>query len=500
MTSDEKIKWVRDRVYELEQVGGLGITVYPLLPVEQEVGGDFEDFFSGFLEIEKQAATGRPPKRSVVVLTVDDQINILKRLENQQLLKILETKDDRVLLEVFSRHPSPIKLKTLEHIARALGDVFSGSQIVDTLLDYGIPRADIPYPDTKWRTLQNMFLALATSPNPEQRERFGGAIATFLHPLNFNADESVSHKLIDDFNKYLKYDGHEIVVADDGDGYKLAPTADKTKVAPPVKPHAKAKNTSTDYIADAMNFFKNEYSKVKKVGLTYEYPLGDNFRLSNFEPEPDEINYAHERRKAVERLKEVGFVRSYEVDERVVDDYGNVFDYAICKIDESQIAQQKEAPRATDDEVEHLTKIIHEHTHRFENSIQEKGIDLNHKFGEQKPSGFYITKKGDDFHYKGRYINLSKKTDYYKVFSALYAKLPEGGEVSYKDLIAEIKSRLPKTDGKTTDEMQKFIQRNLTDKSNGFMRYAGIPETEDNGKPLIEVVRGSGVEFNNKAG
>ena len=44
MTSDEKIKWVRDRVYELEQVGGLGITVYPLLPVEQEVGGDFEDF------------------------------------------------------------------------------------------------------------------------------------------------------------------------------------------------------------------------------------------------------------------------------------------------------------------------------------------------------------------------------------------------------------------------------------------------------------------------
>ena len=48
--------------------------------------------------------------------------------------------------------------------------------------------------------------------------------------------------------------------------------------------------------------------------------------------------------------------------------------------------------------------------------------------------------------------------------------------------------------------MKKFIQRNLTDKSNGFMRYAGIPQTEDNSKPLIEVVRGSGVVFNNKAG
>lgn len=112
----------------------------------------------------------------------------------------------------------------------------------------------------------------------------------------------------------------------------------------------------------------------------------------------------------------------------------------------------------------------------------------------------YITKTNDDFHYKGRYVNLSKKADYYKVFCALYAKLPEGGEVSYKDLGDEIKSRIPKTENKTNEEMQKYIQRNLTDKSNGFMRYAGIPETEDNGKPLIEVVRGSGVTFNNKTG
>lgn len=145
--------------------------------------------------------------------------------------------------------------------------------------------------------------------------------------------------------------------------------------------------------------------------------------------------------------------------------------------------------------------IHHEYTHRFENSIQEKSIDLNHKFGSGKKGGFYITKKGDDFSYKGRYINLSKKTDYYKVFSALYAKLPNGGEISYKDLTAEIKSRLHhKTDEKTNKEMQKFIQRNLTDKNNGFMRYAGIPETEDNGKPLIEVNRGNGIVFNNKTG
>ncbi len=145
--------------------------------------------------------------------------------------------------------------------------------------------------------------------------------------------------------------------------------------------------------------------------------------------------------------------------------------------------------------------IKHEHTHLFKNSIQEKEIVLNHKFEDGKPSTNYITKKGDDFYYKGLHILANKKNnDYYKVFSALYAKLPDGGEISYKDLISEIKSRMSDQKNKTDDEMQKFIQRNLTDRGNGFMRYANIPETEDNGKPLISVIRGTGVVFNNKTG
>ncbi len=111
-----------------------------------------------------------------------------------------------------------------------------------------------------------------------------------------------------------------------------------------------------------------------------------------------------------------------------------------------------------------------------------------------------FTKHGDDFRYKGKLLNLSKKADYYKVFCALYALLPKGGEVEYKDLIAEIRSRIPKTKSKTSEEMRKLIQGNLTDKSNGFVRYAKLPSTEDNSKPLIEVIKGVGVRFNNKAG
>lgn len=233
MTSDEKIKWVRNRVSEQEKFTGLGFASYPLVPVEQELGGELDDLFAIFGGSQPKSIT---PKTTVVVMTVEEQMEILKRMEKEKLIKIMEVRKTEALLEIFPLHPSPIKLKTLEHIARALADTFTGAQILDTLIDYGIPRCDIPYPDTKWRTLQNMFLSLATSPNPEQREKFGGAITVFLHPLNFNADESASQNLIADFNKYLKYDGFEVVAADDGDGYKLSSTKEKTKVAPPVKP------------------------------------------------------------------------------------------------------------------------------------------------------------------------------------------------------------------------------------------------------------------------
>lgn len=134
------------------------------------------------------------------------------------------------------------------------------------------------------------------------------------------------------------------------------------------------------------------------------------------------------------------------------------------------------------------TEIVHSHILK---NITENKTDVG---------STYITKKSDDFKYKGKLLALSKKADYYKVFCALYALLPSGGEVKYKDLIKEIKSRIPKTKSKSEEEMRKFIQANLTEKGNGFLRYAKVSETEDNSKPLISVNKGSGINFNNKAG
>ncbi len=135
-------------------------------------------------------------------------------------------------------------------------------------------------------------------------------------------------------------------------------------------------------------------------------------------------------------------------------------------------------------------------------------ITLNSKSGEankpdtvvQKAINLYVTKDGDDFRYKGRLLKLSKNADYYKVFCSLYALIGNGGEIDYAKLGREIQSRVPKTKRYSKDKIQKFMQTNLTDKSNGFMHYAEIPDTEDNGRPLISVNRGTGIIFNNRVG
>lgn len=148
-------------------------------------------------------------------------------------------------------------------------------------------------------------------------------------------------------------------------------------------------------------------------------------------------------------------------------------------------------------EIEVLKDFMSQKTKNF---YEEELPAIKEKFNPSTSDEFYITKQGDDFRYKGKLLKLSPKADYYKVFCALYARLPQGGEIEYKDLIEEIKSRIPKTKSKTSEEMRKLIQGNLTDKSNGFVRYAKLPNTEDNSKPLIEIIKGFGVRFNNKAG
>lgn len=141
-----------------------------------------------------------------------------------------------------------------------------------------------------------------------------------------------------------------------------------------------------------------------------------------------------------------------------------------------------------------------ENIQNIKTKIEELINELAPELEEKKKDEFRITKIGDDFWYKGDLRTLSKNNDWYKVFRSLYDLIPCGGEIPYTKLGEQIKSKIKKTKRYDTKEIRKFIQTNLTDKSNGFMRYAKILANEDNGKPLLYVNRDKGIVFNNKLG
>lgn len=118
----------------------------------------------------------------------------------------------------------------------------------------------------------------------------------------------------------------------------------------------------------------------------------------------------------------------------------------------------------------------------------------------------YIDKIGENYVYRGKIIDISKENDAYRIFNILYNKLPDGGFITYDDIIEEMKTidSLKKTKMYSKGKKITFIQNNLTGTSNGFLKYSKIPLTQDNGKKLIKSIRAKsikqrGIEFNNNS-
>jgi len=102
---------------------------------------------------------------------------------------------------------SIIKPKSLELIAKEIGNLETGTNLINFLTDCGVDKKLIEYPQTKWRMVYDVFMALATSPNPKKQEILFKIIEEASHPLMHNGDEEVAKKYEDKFNKLLKYDG-----------------------------------------------------------------------------------------------------------------------------------------------------------------------------------------------------------------------------------------------------------------------------------------------------
>ena len=101
---------------------------------------------------------------------------------------------------------SIIKPKSLELIAREIGDLDSGSNLVKFLTNRGVKRELIEYPNTKWRMIYSVLLALASSQNKEDRRTLFKIIEGACHPLMYGGDKTLAKEATDKLNSFLEYD------------------------------------------------------------------------------------------------------------------------------------------------------------------------------------------------------------------------------------------------------------------------------------------------------
>ena len=76
-----------------------------------------------------------------------------------------------------------IREKTLELIAKVIGDLETGTSLISFLKGCGVDDDLIEYPQTKWRMIYSVFTKLSTSTNPEDYKTLFQIIEEAAHPL-----------------------------------------------------------------------------------------------------------------------------------------------------------------------------------------------------------------------------------------------------------------------------------------------------------------------------
>lgn len=148
---------------------------------------------------------------------------------------------------------SIIKPKSLELIAREIGELDSGSNLVEFLVNCGVRRELIEYPQTKWRMVNDILITLATSTKPQDQELLFKIIEEASHPLMHGGDEQTAKQTEENFNNYLKYNGFQL------HNYKIRKTTDETASDKPLKKIGGVKKECIEELAYEL------YKEAKKI-------------------------------------------------------------------------------------------------------------------------------------------------------------------------------------------------------------------------------------------
>ena len=143
-----------------------------------------------------------PPSRFLLSIHQAKFTEIYRKYENSIGYQDTQTETPVVVL----KNPPLIKSKTLELIAQAIGNLGTGTELIDFLTECGVDGKLIEYPQTKWRMVYAILTTLATSPKLQDQETLFKIIEEAAHPLMHKGNDKAAKQYEDKFNNLLKYD------------------------------------------------------------------------------------------------------------------------------------------------------------------------------------------------------------------------------------------------------------------------------------------------------
>jgi|GEM_PF-3329313 len=146
-----------------------------------------------------------------VFIHKNEHEDILKYLASVGYLEITKNGSDSPHIIILPKTESTIRLKALELIAKDIGELDNGNNLVDFLIDCGVDKKLIVYPNTKWRMIYAILVELACSSNDKDERTLFKIIGNAVHPLMHKGNTVSTEVLQDKFNTYLSYDNLRIV-------------------------------------------------------------------------------------------------------------------------------------------------------------------------------------------------------------------------------------------------------------------------------------------------
>lgn len=167
---------------------------------QEEQGNDFKYLISEF-PIENEI-TGLVD----VCITKKEHEEVIEYLASTGFLEITAKESSFVHIKIFPERKPTIRLRTLKLIAEEIGNLDNAGGLINFLVECGVDKRLIVYPETKWQIVETVLVELACSRNPEDKKVLFKIIGDALHPVIHGGDTFSADILVDKFKDLLSYD------------------------------------------------------------------------------------------------------------------------------------------------------------------------------------------------------------------------------------------------------------------------------------------------------